>query len=183
MPALADTPRAAGSPFAFWRLVTWLLLLLAVFGIFQYCVHAWRVGGLLGTAAWEARHAELVRMLAWDVAYLIAACITVACATGALLRRGWARPALRVVAAVLALWLLVTTIMLLARWSTFSHQMDALVEGAAMSEVARSMVEHVRRQYLVAMVLKALCIPVLAWLSWQLGKPAVRARFMPRPRR
>lgn len=183
MPVSPDTPRGSGPSFAPWRIVTWLLLLLAAFGIFQYCVHAWHVAGLLHTAAWKSRHAELVRMLAWDIAYLVAACLAVACAAGALLRRGWARPALRVVAGVLAVWLLVTTIMLLARWSAFDHQATALMEGKKPGGMVREMVAQMRRQYLVAMVFKALSIPVLAWLSWRLGRPAVRAQFMPRRKR
>lgn len=183
MPAPADTPYVKGSTFALWRIVTWLLLLLAVFGIFQYSVHAWHVGGLLDMEGWEDRRASLLGMLAWDVAYLIVACAAVASAAGALLRRGWARSALRVVAAVLALWLLATTIMMLARWSTFNHQSAALAGESGLSDVARDMVERVRRQYLVAMVLKAVAVPVLAWLSWRLGRPAVRAQFMPRRRR
>ncbi len=182
MPDPAVAPHARGSRFAVWRLVTWLLLLLAIFGVLQYCVHAWRVAGLLGDTSWRARHADLTAILAWDIAYLVVACLTVVCAAGALLRRAWARSALRVVAGVLALWLLVTTVMLVARWSTFNDQMTALTDGPGVGAVARDMVARMHREYLVAMGLKAVSVPVLAWLCWRLGKPSVRAQFLPRRR-
>ncbi len=162
-----------------WRIVTWLLLLLAIFGIFQYCTHAWLVVNLLRSGR-AADASPLVATLVWDIVYLIAACITVSVAAGALLRRGWARPALRVVAAVLCGWLLVTAIMLIAHWSSFNNHGNQLLAQAHLGEAGQVLLERVRRRYLVAMVLKIVGVPILAWLAWRLGAPVVREQFLPR---
>jgi hypothetical protein len=169
--------------FSIWRIVTWLLLLLAVFGILQYSVHAWHVGAALGQAG-SQRQASLGAMLAWDVAYLAVACVSVMVAAGALLHRAWARPALRVVAAVLAAWLLVTAIMLIAHWASFNNHSSELLAQSGLGDAGRALLTRVRRNYLVAMCLKAAAVPVLAWLAWRLGAPRVRAQFAARaPRR
>lgn len=166
-----------------WRVVTWLLLLLAVFGIFQYSVHAWHVLATLRTLGESDVHAAMTRMLAWDVAYLAGACVTLAAAAGALLRRGWARPVLRVVAGLLALWLLATAIMLGARWTSFNHHSSMLMAQSNLGEAGQALLARVRRSYIVAIALKAVAVPVLVWLAWRLGVPSVRAQFRPSPAR
>ncbi len=160
-----------------WRVVTWLLLLLAVFGIFQYSVHAWQVAEWLRKGGQDPSHAALTRMLAWDIAYLLGACITLTVAAAALLRRGWAWFALRVVAGLLALWLLVTALVLAAHWSGFSHRTEELMSLPKLADSARVLVERARRNYLVGMGLKLAAVPVLAWLSWHLGRAPVRGQF------
>lgn len=160
-----------------WRVVTWLLLLLAVFGILQYSVHAWHVAEWLRKGGQAPSHAALTRMLAWDIAYLVGACITLTVAAAALLRRGWARPALRVVAGLLALWLLATALMLVAHWSGFSHRTEELMSLPGLADGARMLLERARRNYLVGMGLKLAAVPILAWLSWYLGRVRVRGQF------
>ncbi|HET7266507.1 MAG TPA: hypothetical protein VFJ15_00195 [Oleiagrimonas sp.] len=160
---------------AIWRVVTWLVLLLAIFGVFQYSVHAWRVGAAVAAGAPEAA----TRALAWDVAYLVVACVTLSAAAGTLLWRGWARPVLRIVAGLLALWLLVTAIMLGVDWVSFSRHSQELMAQPHMGDTVRALRERVRNTYLVAIVLKAVAVPVLAWLAWRLGVPSVRAQFPP----
>lgn len=164
------------SKFQIWRIVTWLLLLLAAFGILQYSMHAWQVMAFMHSAGTRG-HASLTHDLAWDIVYLVVACVTVTVAAGTLLYRGWARPVLRVVAAGLSLWLLVTAIILAAHWSSFNNHGAALLAQSQTDDAARVLFEHLRRRYLVAIILKAVGVPVLAWLAWRLGVPAVRAQF------
>jgi hypothetical protein len=40
-------------------------------------------------------------------------------------------------------------------------------------------IEQARRSYLLGLLLKALLVPLLLWLAWQLGRPQVRAQFVP----
>ena len=167
---------------ALWRIVTWLLLLLSIFGILQYSVHAWHVAAALN-AAQNKDHAGLAGMLAWDIVYLVVACITVLAAAAVLFRRAWARPVLRVVAGVLALWMLITAIQMLAQWSSLNAQSATLMAQPDLNDAGRAMLQHVQRRYLVAMILKAISVPVLAWLAWRLGTPAVRAQFPARARK
>jgi len=162
---------------AIWRIVTWLVLLLAAFGILQYSVHAWRVAAALDAARSSTDRASLTGMLAWDIVYLVAACITVTASAGVLFRRPWARPMLRVVAGILALWFLVTAIQMAAHWSSLSNQSAMLLSQSTLNDAAHAFLERVQRRYLVAMILKAIAVPVMAWLAWRLGTPAVRAQF------
>ncbi|HET7663490.1 MAG TPA: hypothetical protein VFK31_07610, partial [Rhodanobacteraceae bacterium] len=94
-----------------------------------------------------------------------------------LFRRAWARPVLRVVAGILALWFLVTAIQMAAQWSSLSNQSATLLSQSALNDAGRVLLERIQRRYLVAMILKAIAVPVLAWLAWRLGTPAVRAQF------
>lgn len=176
MPTSPSTGATSRFRLEIWRIVTWLLLLLAIFGILQYSGHAWRVVTLMRAGGADG-HAPLTGMLAWDAVYLLVACVTVTAAAGALLRRTWARPVLRVVAAVLSAWLLVTAIMLVAHWNSFSNHSAAYLAQSRPGDAGRALLEHMRRRYLVAIVLKAIGVPVLAWLAWRLGVPAVRDKF------
>ncbi|HET7359914.1 MAG TPA: hypothetical protein VFJ04_07185 [Rhodanobacteraceae bacterium] len=159
--------------FAPWRIVCWVLLLLAALGILQYADHAWRVGSLLHAGADPA----LRRMLAWDVAYLAGACITLGATAGALLRREWARRLLRVVAVLLALWALATGIAVLAQWSAFQHVSAQLLARPGTTADDRIVLAHARRVFIAGTALKLVAVPVLAWLAWRLGVPGVRSQF------
>ncbi|HET6588225.1 MAG TPA: hypothetical protein VFG67_10710 [Oleiagrimonas sp.] len=175
VPSIPGEARPRPRP-AVWRIVTWLVLMLAMFGILQYSVHAWHVAAALDAAP-SADRASLTGMLAWDILYLVVACITVSASAGALFRRAWARPVLRVVVGVLALWLLVTAIQMAAHWSSLSNQSALLMSQSTMSDAGRMLLERIQRRYLIAMILKAVGVPVLAWLAWRLGTSAVRAQF------
>jgi hypothetical protein len=39
------------------------------------------------------------------------------------------------------------------------------------------MIARAERTWQVGLALKAVAIPLLLWLAWQLGRPAVRAQF------
>ncbi len=156
-----------------WRIAVWIVLLLAVFGILQYSMHAWRVAGMLRRVEGDAQGA-LAGMLAWDIVYLVVACVTVTASAGTLLYRRWARPVLRVLAAGLALWLLVTAVMMALHWGNLDGS-DAAFAG--LGDAGQALLARMRRSYLVAIILKAIGVGVLAWLAWRLGVPAVRAGF------
>jgi hypothetical protein len=104
--------------------------------------------------------------------------VIVVCA-GCILRQPWARQALRVVALLLVLWALASGGLMLAQWGQFA---DARAHALALpqSQVLLLVIEQARRSFLLGLALKALLIPLLLWLTWQLGRPAVRAQFVAR---
>lgn len=176
--ALRAEPLRHGRTFAVWRVVVWLLLLLAAFGCLQYFRHAellWTQRQALASSV-EASAALRV-MLAWDIAYLLAAMVLIVLCAGCILRQAWARPALRVAAGLLALWMLASGVAMLVQWPAFEHaSADAL--GQLHGDVAlRQALVQARHTYLAALVLKAVAVPVLLWLAWSLGCAGVRAQF------
>lgn len=180
---MGDAPVTARA-FDVWRLVCWMLLLLAAFGILQYVSHAWQVGALLRQPeSMDGAHGTLRGMLAWDVVYLGGACLTLSATAGALLRREWARRLLRVVAALLALWALGTAVAMLAQWTAFQHASDELLARPGMTDEGRAALAHARRTFIIGFALKVAAVPLLGWLAWRLGIPAVRAQFQPRAAR
>ena len=78
---------------------------------------------------------------------------------------------------MLSVWLLVTAIMLVAHWNSFSNHSAAVLAQTRPGDAGRVLLEHMQRRYLVAIILKAVGVPVLAWLAWRLGVPAVREQF------
>lgn len=152
MAALPDADAAAR--FRAWRVGTWMVLLLAA------------VGGVL-----YLRHG--------DYAYLAGAFAVIVVCAGGILRQAWARPALRVVALLLALWALASGGVMLAHWEQFA-QARAHALTQPQSDLLLLVIEQARRSFLLGLVLKALLLPLLLWLAWQLGRPSVRAQFLPR---
>lgn len=176
--AMRAEPIAHGRAFAVWRVVVWLLLLLAALGCVQYFSHAellWTQRQVL--ASNHEASAALHVMLAWDISYLLAACVLIVLCAGCILRQAWARPALRVAAALLALWMLASGGAMLVQWPAFEHaSTDALGQLHGDAALQQALV-HARHTYLAALVLKAVAVPVLLWLSWSLGRAGVRAQF------
>ena len=147
----------AGGPaarFGAWRVGAWIVLLLAAFGAVLYLRHG-------------------------DYPYLAGALAVIVVCAGAILRQPWARQVLRVVALLLALWALATGALMLSQW----HQFD-VARAHALSQpqpdILLLLIEQARRSFLLGLVLKALLVPLLLWLAWQLGRPAVRAQFVAR---
>ncbi|WP_343227491.1 hypothetical protein [Rhodanobacter sp. DHB23] len=165
--------------FAAWRVVVWLLLLLAAFGCVQYAGHAqllWAQRVDLSPADSAAMH----RMLAWDIGYFAAAFAVIVLCAGCILRQAWARAPLRVACGALALWALVGGGMMLAQWPQFDRaSADALVQFGS-DEVMHNAVLHARRVYRITLALKAVAVPLLGWLAWKLGTPAVGLQFQRR---
>jgi len=137
--------------FAGWSVACWIVLLLAAFGAVLYLRHR-------------------------DYSYLLGALVVVVVCAGGILRQPWARNALRVLALLLAAWALVTGGLMIAHWDQFAlARQHALGEPHA--DLVLLLIEQARRDYLLGLVLKALAIPLLLWLAWRLGTPAVRAQF------
>jgi hypothetical protein len=173
-------PGSTTRGFAAWRVLVWLMLLLAAFGSVQYLSHA-QLLWAHRTGLSPDDGAALQRMLAWDIGYLLAAFALIVLCAGCILRQGWARAPLRVACGVLVLWALVTGGKVLAKWLQFEHSsVDALAQLGQDAALRNALVNarvHARHAYLIALGLKAIAIPVLLWLAWRLGTPAVRTQF------
>jgi hypothetical protein len=167
-----------------WRVLVWMLLLFAALGCLQYVRHAQLVWGQLqGLAPAQPDAVSALRgMLVWDVGYLLAAFVLIVICAGCILRQAWARPVMRAASFVLALWALVSGGLLLAQWSSFDHaSADAIAQLQSDATLQQALL-HARRSYVIALMLKAAAVPVLLWLAWQLGIPAVGAQFHSRRR-
>ena len=152
--------RAAPAPtrrFSAWAVGPWVLLLFAAMGFVQYL-----------------RHAEYV--------YLVAALLVIVACAGCILRQAWARPAMQLLAVLLAVWALASGVLMLQQWGDFDTARQHALAQPQLSDVALWMIARAERTWQVGLVLKAAAIPLLLWLAWQLGRPAVRAQFRPRPR-
>ncbi|WP_109123660.1 hypothetical protein [Dyella sp. C11] len=173
-----DKSRTDG--FAFWRLVTWLILLLAAYGCLQYALHAARLWETLQPLpASDAEDIQqLHRMLAWDVVYFLGAFALVVICAGAILRQLWSRAALQVAAVLLAVgWGLVGGLTLYSQWHQFSQGMAATNAQSGLDTASQLALDQMHRSVLMALAIKFLCVPVLAWLAWALGRPEVKGQF------
>lgn len=144
---------AARPRFAAWRVAVWIVLLLAAFGGVQYLRHG-------------------------DWLYLAGALAVIVACAGGILRQAWSRQALRITAMLLVLWVLGSGGLMLAQWGQFD-----LARAHAQAQPQPDLllvIEQARRSYLLGLVLKALLLPLLLWLGWQLGRPALRAQFVAR---
>lgn len=151
---MAAVDAVSAPRFGTWRVATWIVLLLAAFGGVQYLRHG-------------------------DWPYLAGAFAVIVACAGCILRQPWARQALRVIALLLVLWALATGGLMLAQWGQFADA-RAHALGQPQADLALLVIEQARRSFLLGLVLKALLVPLLLWLAWQLGRPAVRAQFVAR---
>lgn len=141
--------------FAAWAIVPWMLLLLAGFGCVQYLQHA-------------------------EYGYLAAATGVIVVSAGCILRQAWARPVMRVLAVLLALWALLSGALMLRHWGDFDVALQHALAQPQLAELALWLVKRAQRTWQVSLVLKAIAIPLLLWLAWRLGDVRVRAQFRPR---
>lgn len=144
--------------FSWWMMVVWMVLLFAALGAVQYMARA-------------------------DYLYLLASIIVIVVCAGCILRLHWARPTMRVLALLLALWSLVSAVLMLQQWGQFDVARQHVQSEPQLREVALWVIARAQRTWQVGIALKLLSIPALAWLSWQLGRPLVRAQFRSRQRR
>lgn len=139
--------------FAFWAIAPWILLLLAALGCLQYEQHA-------------------------QYGYLLAAVVVIVVCAGCILRQAWARPVMRWMALALAAWAFVTGALMLQHTGDFERaRQHALALQAQVRPLALYMIARARRTWEVGLALKALAIPMLLWLAWQLGRDEVKAQF------
>jgi hypothetical protein len=152
MPLAGRSDTASARRFSVWPIGVWILLLLAAMGSVQYLQHA-------------------------EYAYLLAALLVIAVCAGCILRQAWARPITQVVAVLLALWALVSGVLMLQQWGDFETARQHAQALPQLGEVALWMIARAQRTWQVGLALKAIAMPLLLWLAWQLGRPAVRAQF------
>lgn len=146
---------AAAKPaqrFSWWLMVVWLVLLFAALGAVQYMAHA-------------------------EYMYLLASIAVIAVCAGCILKLRWARPTMQVLAVLLVLWSIATAVLMLRQWGEFEVARQHAQNEPQMRELALWMVARAQRTWQVGIALKALAVPALAWLAWQLGQPQVRAQF------
>ena len=167
-----------------WRILVWLLLLVCAFGCLQYLQH--------GELVWSQLHTQpplasaevntLRGMLAWDIAYLLAAFVLIVICAGCIMRQAWARPCLRVAAAVLVCWLLVSGYLQVRELRSLSSSSAAIVAQAQQQGTfgATQFMAKLERGYQLALAFKAFGLVAFVWLAWALGKPATRAQFRSR---
>lgn len=165
------------SRFAWWRMLTWILLLAAAFGSVQYIRHAqavWDALQKVSPAGGDSQQiiAGLHALLGWDIGYLIGAFVVVVACAGCILRQAWARSVLRMVALLLCVWVAYGGVMLWHQWQG--------VDSASIQEGQQLMADF-GRVLRINLILRAISVPLLLWLAWQLGQPAVRLQFRPRP--
>jgi hypothetical protein len=155
MPLAVRADAAPAPRFSLWAIGPWMALLFAAMGSVQYLRHG-------------------------EYAYLAAALIVIVICAGCILRQAWARPAMRVLAALLAAWSLATAVLMLQQSGDFETARQHAMAQPQLGQIALWMIDRARRTWQVALALKAIAIPLLLWLAWQLGRPAVRAQFRSR---
>lgn len=148
-------PERPGRRFAAWAIIPWVMLLLAALGFVQYL-----------------RYAEYV--------YLAAALLVIVVCAGCIMRQAWSRPAMRVVALLLALWSLTTAVLMLQQFGDFELARQHALAQPQLGEVAVWLVDRAERVWQVGIALKVLAAPALLWLVVQLGRPGVRIQFRQR---
>jgi len=152
MPSTARTDVMPPRRFSVWMIGVWIVLLFAAMGAVQYLQHA-------------------------EYAYLLAALLIFVVCAGCILRLALARPAMQVLAVLLALWAVVSGVLMLQQWGDFEIARQHAQAQPQLGEVALWMIARAQRTWQVGLALKAIAIPLLLWLAWQLGRPAVRAQF------
>jgi hypothetical protein len=177
----SDLDRRKRTGFAWWRMIAWILLLVAGFGCVQYIQHAQQLWGVLQTLPTGDGDIDKAHvMLAWDAGYFIVAFAVIIASAGCILRQAWARPVLRVLSLVLAMWAAYRAVFALYQRHVLS------VIGQALATVGRSSSEqvaetqHAQQVLLISAGIGAVAVVVLLWLVWQLGQPAVRLQFRAR---
>lgn len=155
MSAQSQAERASAPGFSLWAIGPWLVLLLAGLGFVQYL-----------------RHGEYF--------YLGAAVVVIVVSAGCILRQAWARPAMQLLAIVLALWALLSGAWMLQQWGDFATARQHALAQPQLGQVMLWMIARAERTWQVALVLKAFAIPLLLWLAWALGQADVRSQFRSR---
>jgi hypothetical protein len=154
MGSMVPTDVPSARRFAAWAVAPWILLLLAALGCLQYL-----------------QHGEYVYLAAALLVFMV-------CAAG-ILRLSWARNSMRVMAMLLSLWAMATAILMLRQWGDFDVARQHVMTQPQSGELALWLIARAQRTWQVGLALKVVAIPLLWWLAWQLGRPAVHAQFKP----
>jgi hypothetical protein len=154
MPPMVRNDTAPARRFAAWAIGPWVLLLFAALGFVQYLRHG-------------------------EYAYLAASLLVIVACAGCILRQAWARAVLQLLVVMLAMWALVSGVLMLQQAGDFDIARQHARAQPQLGEVALWMIARAERTWQVSLALKAAAIPLLLWLAWALGRPAVRAQFRP----
>ncbi|URL58200.1 hypothetical protein IM816_16640 [Luteibacter flocculans] len=173
-------PAAKGAkrhrPFAAWRIVVWLVMLLAAAGFVINTYASVVLAGALGSVSDEAiaQGASDPRIgMAWSLAYSLAAFVVIAVALGTLRWREWGRRAMRAVALLLLVWSAYTA------WGAFDQwqQLGVVLGQPGLPPDMLAFGQKHRTILLVGLLLKAVSVPILGWLAWVLGSVGARQQF------
>jgi hypothetical protein len=163
-------------PFALWRIVVWLVMLLAAVGFVINANGAIIAAGAIGTFSAESAAAgspDPRIFMAWALVTTFGAFAVMVLALGTLRWREWGRSSMRVAAGVLVVWAIVTAVFAFRQWQAIGLELgQADLQPTLM---LRDM--KMRSILVVGIVLKAVSVPVLAWLAWVLGSVSVRQQF------
>lgn len=162
-------------PFAAWRIVAWLVMLLAAVGFVINAYIAVLSGGAIHDLTPEAiaDGPDPRIALAWALAYTIAAFAIMAISLSTLRWREWARRAMRVVAPLLMVWAAYTAWVSFEQW----QQIGAVLGQPGLPPELLALGEKRRTILLAGLLLKVVSIPVLGWMAWALGTVPVRQQF------
>lgn len=163
-------------PFAPWRIVVWLVMLLAAVGFVINSYAAIVIGHAVGSVSADAIAAGAAdpRLgLLWSLAYALAAFFVMAVSLGTLRWREWGRRAMRVVALLLLVWAGYTAWVSFDQWS----QLGTVLSQPGLPADLLAAGEKHRTILLIGLVLKVVSVPALGWLSWMLGSVSVRQQF------
>ncbi|MBB3227872.1 hypothetical protein FHW69_002504 [Luteibacter sp. Sphag1AF] len=169
----ANKAQKRARPFAAWRMVTWLVMLLAGVGFILNVRSVMMVGNMMEGLANVPGTPDPRVALAWAVGYAVFAFIVIVMCLAALRWRPWARNGMRVVSAVLLVWAAVTAGLAFRQ----CFELTALMTGGTLPPEAIAAVGYARAIILTSGILKAISVPLLGWLIWQLGRAPVRAQF------
>ena len=162
-------------PFAAWRIVVWLVMLLAAVGfvinVYGAIIGAHAIGALSPEALAGGPDPRL--LLAWSLGYAVAAFAVMVLALGTLRWREWGRRSMRIVSLLLAVWAAWTAMVAFHQWQEIGVVLGQ--PGLPPDLLARAL--KARSILLVGIVLKAISVPVLAWVAWMLGSVSVRQQF------
>jgi hypothetical protein len=168
--------------FAWWRMIAWVMLLVAGFGCVQYIRHAQQLWGVLQTLpAGDGDLDQLHAMLAWDAGYFIVAFAVIVVSAGCILRQAWARPALRLLSLALAVWAAYRAVAAWYQWHMLTVIAPVLVAMGRSTPQQVTEAQHMQHLLLISASIGAFAAVVLLWLAWQLGQPEVRLQFRSRP--
>lgn len=176
MPARKLSAPGGGHPFAVWRIVVWLVMLLSAVGFVLngYAVYVFGQSiGALSPEAIAAGAADPRIALAWSLGYALAAFGVMALALATLRWREWGRTWLRPVALLLMAWAAYTAWVAFGQW----QQLGAVLGQPGLPPELLAMGARHRMMLFVGLSLKVVSVPVLGWLSWKLGTVRVREQF------
>jgi hypothetical protein len=156
---------------AIWRVAVWLVLLLAVIGVFLYgrealtIVQAVRAGGMPPEAVVKAQS-----QLYWDIAYLAACLVLAWLAAMTLQGRAWARQALRFACALVAVWAAVTAWGMWTALRDIKQALSGVLADATVPLTTRDAVQSMFDYIYLSIGLRVAAIPVMGWVCWRLGQ-------------